>query len=52
MVTLIAMRLVTLRRTRRGEKAFIDEHWRFLVGKPKAEVLTAPLDPLFERSWL
>jgi amino acid transporter len=40
-LTLIAMVLVILRRTRRGEKASTDEDWRLLFGKPKAEVLTA-----------
>jgi hypothetical protein len=40
-VSLIAMGIVILRRTRRGEKAVSDEDWRLLFGKPKAEVLTA-----------
>ena len=38
---LIAVDCVMLRRTRRGEKAFTDQDWRLLFGKPKADVLTA-----------
>jgi hypothetical protein len=40
-LTLVAMGVVILRRTRRGEKTVTDDDWRVLFGKPKAEVFTA-----------
>jgi hypothetical protein len=39
-VTLMAMVLIIVRRTRRGEKASTDEDWRLLFGKARAEVLS------------